>query len=241
MTPDEERRTAEARIGAYGSFSKLCDVIREVLEKLPLDAQLELCLKGSGSEKEENPLAKTTPPRAPLGSPRLSEYSGSDSIDLKSPVDKSVDESEIPAARKENLKLARDRRKYLGSLWSKQAHELWGVQEQLRKTVLPRSRKLAATEPNLLRVCAVLEHGHTVADCKAVLHRLAEEVARDRRQGRWFNGVTHWRIANFERALARVGTPLEGPMRAGEVARQRAEQILDARAEAAQRGNGGQP
>ena len=134
-----------------------------------------------------------------------------------------VDESRTKRSKRE----ISDRKKRALSLFHSQAVHLWKLQESLRSEVMPRVRGMPADEDRLAAVCAVLEAGYSVQDCEHMLRQRAYEVKVDRRNGRWFNGDSVWRLKNFRRTLANIGTMPSRPEFAGEVALQSVEQILD--------------
>lgn len=81
------------------------------------------------------------------------------------------------------------------------AARLWEYQEQLRVAAVPRTRRRAPTDADLIEVAEVLALGHSEDDCRHVLRVYAAEARRNPESARWFNGETNWVPANFRRNL----------------------------------------
>jgi hypothetical protein len=118
--------------------------------------------------------------------------------------------------------------------WRTAAERLWALQEDLRRQVLPGARGLRPDDERLERIAARLEAGASEADCEHVLRVYALEA-----DPKWFNGETHWRKGNFDRALGRT-LPAAGAKRklTPEEAARRAQELMAE--EARQRAGGGQ-
>lgn len=86
------------------------------------------------------------------------------------------------------------------------AERLWSLQDRLRAEVMPGTRRLEADADRLQRVIKLLESGRTEAELEAVLRSRADDVRADRRQGKWFDGVSNWRVENVDRQLGQIGT-----------------------------------
>jgi len=70
-----------------------------------------------------------------------------------------------------------------------------------RGLVLRGAGDIRPTYASLAGIAGRLDAGHTAADCEAVIRRTAAEVRRDPSAGRWFDSVTPFREANFQRRL----------------------------------------
>lgn len=78
--------------------------------------------------------------------------------------------------------------------------EVWALQEDLRAKI-PGLRGRAAVDDDLRQISAILEAGHSRADCEHVLRVYAAQAAADPKSARYFNGTTNWRPEVFRRAL----------------------------------------
>ena len=99
-----------------------------------------------------------------------------------------------------------------------EAVRLWDRQEALRREINPACRARAADDARIAPIASLLASGRSPADCEAVLGNYAAESKRTN-DLRWFDGVTNWRPANFERALGHAlggnGQPLARARPAG--------------------------
>lgn len=117
-------------------------------------------------------------------------------------VDREASESAGILTNPETTKKAKPVKSTPLAKWREQADRLWALQETLRAKSLPGSRGLTANDERLARIADRLEAGASEADCAHVLHVYAAD-AKNPDQAQWFNGETHWRQENFERALGR--------------------------------------
>jgi hypothetical protein len=90
------------------------------------------------------------------------------------------------------------------------ALRLWERQEELRRQINPAARGLKPSRERLARVRACLRRA-SFEECEHVLAVYADEARQRAERGdenamQYFNGVTHWRDKNFDRALSkRIG------------------------------------
>lgn len=88
------------------------------------------------------------------------------------------------------------------SIYDAEAGKLWELQERLRKETGIRCRIRKPTPDRIKLIAQRLSDLATSEECEHVL-RVYQAEARKSGSLQWFNGETHWRASNFERALGR--------------------------------------
>lgn len=89
--------------------------------------------------------------------------------------------------------------------WAATAEVVLEALNAARKRVNPRCHPIVVHVEALAGICERLEAGFTAADCLRVVEAYEADCRRDPRAFRWFDTVSPWRPANFQRMLARAG------------------------------------
>lgn len=86
------------------------------------------------------------------------------------------------------------------------AERIWTFLNHARKWASPEVRGLKLTKTSVDMICKLFVDGHTEEEAQAVIRQYAREAKAKPESMEWFDGVTNFRPANFQRALGKVGT-----------------------------------
>lgn len=89
------------------------------------------------------------------------------------------------------------------------AQRIWDFLNKARQWATKGVRELKLTKSSIDMVCKLFVDGHTEIEAQEVIRQYAREAKAKPETARWFDGVTPFRPANFQRALGKVGTASE--------------------------------